>query len=127
MSIRLGSINLTGGSPGKSAYNYAQEGGYTGTEEQFYTDLANPSSAIKVTNVALATSNFVSDSTYSDYAYRGSAAITGVTSDMTPTVTFSMTDAVSGNYSPIAETYNGGVYIYAKVNTAITIESILCV
>lgn len=41
MSIRLGSINLTGGSPGKSAYEYAQEGGYTGTEADFAAILAN--------------------------------------------------------------------------------------
>ena len=29
------------GKPGKSAYQYAVEGGYPGTEEQFYQDLAS--------------------------------------------------------------------------------------
>lgn len=31
------------GSDGKSAYAYAQDGGYTGSEQQFYTDLASMS------------------------------------------------------------------------------------
>ncbi len=30
----------TNGAAGKSAYQYAQDGGYTGTEEQFATSLA---------------------------------------------------------------------------------------
>lgn len=29
------------GDPGKSAYQYAIEGGYTGTEQEFYTDMGN--------------------------------------------------------------------------------------
>ena len=29
------------GADGKSAYAYAQQGGYTGSEQQFYTDLAS--------------------------------------------------------------------------------------
>lgn len=29
-------------------------------------------------------------------------------------VTFDMVQAVSGNFAPVSNTYNGGVYIYAK-------------
>ena len=36
-------INCHGekGDPGKSAYQYATEGGYTGTEQEFYSDMGN--------------------------------------------------------------------------------------
>jgi hypothetical protein len=37
---------------------------------------------------------------------------------------FGYTEAVSGNYSPIAVSTSGGVYLYAKVNTSITVDSI---
>lgn len=67
------------------------------------------------------------DTTYSDYSYKGTIAITGVTTAMIADVVFSLNDANSGNYAPICETYNGGVYIYSKVNTSITIPTIMVV
>ena len=41
------------GLPGKSAYQYAVDGGYTGTEEEFNTLLANVSPAPKAVSVVL--------------------------------------------------------------------------
>ena len=46
---------------------------------------------------------------------------------MVAEVIYSVTDAESGNYASVCETYDGGVYIYSKVNTAITIPTILVV
>ena len=66
------------------------------------------------------------DSTYAGYGYRASVAITGVTTDFVPDVTYGFTEATSGNYAPVATSYAGGVYLYSKVNTAITIASIVC-
>lgn len=40
MSIYKGGINFTRGIGGKSAYEYAVEGGYIGSESQFMVDLA---------------------------------------------------------------------------------------
>ena len=79
------------------------------------------------TNVSVAAADFASDSTYSDYGYKATIALSGVTSDYYPIVTFSPAQAGSGDYAPIAESYNGGIYIYAKVNTAITIPQVYCV
>lgn len=62
--------------------------------------------------------------TYSGYSYRCSVPITGVTSSMFAIVTFAPTEALSGNYAPVCDTYNGGVYIYSKANTSITIPTI---
>lgn len=80
------------------------------------------------TNKSVAASAFVSNSTYADYPFRASVALTGVTSSMIPDVTFSVPDAVSGNYAPVSAAYDGGVYIYAatKPDAAITIPTIIC-
>lgn len=86
---------------------------------------ASKSSAITVNNVSV--SNWAANTTYKDYGYRASVAISGVTTAHVPDVTFGLTEALSGKYAPISETYNGGVYLYSKTNTAITVANILCV
>ena len=68
---------------------------------------------------------WAADTTYSDYGFRGTITLSGVTSAMYAEVVFSVIDATSGNYAPICETYDGGVYIWAKVDDAITIPSIV--
>ena len=47
---------------------------------------------------------------------------------MIPEVIFSMADAISGNFAPVAESYNGGVYLYAadKPEGNIVIPTIIC-
>ena len=81
---------------------------------------------IRSTNISVATSAFVTDTTYESYGYRAAVAITGATANMIPEVTFSLTDAISGTLAPIAECYAGGVYIYAsKVpSAAVTITTL---
>lgn len=69
--------------------------------------------------------NWVSDSTYADYGYKGTITINGVTATMRAEVTFGMEEATSGNYAPICNTTTNGVEIYAKVNDAITIPTIV--
>ena len=80
---------------------------------------------LKFTNITVST--WASDTTYNDYSYRASITLTGVTSSMIAEVIFNVTDAESGNYAPVCETFDGGVYIYSKVNSAITIPTILVV
>lgn len=65
-----------------------------------------------------------SDSLFSSYSYRAAIANADVTESMFAMVTFSPTEAMSGNYAPACQTYAGGIYIYSKVNTAITIPTI---
>ena len=62
---------------------------------------------------------------YNGYSYRCAIPITGVTADTIAEVTFSQAQAESGNYSSICTTYDGGLYVYSKVNTQITIPSII--
>ena len=86
--------------------------------------------AVKLTftNKSVAASAFVSNSTYSDFPYRAAVTLTGVTAAMVPEVFFGLTDAMSGNFAPVAESYAGGIYIYAaaKPSAAVTIPTILC-
>lgn len=79
-------------------------------------------------NVSVAKTAFVADSTYTDFPYRASIALTGVIQSMIPEVVFSVTDAMSGILAPVAETYNGGIYIYASdvPENAVSIPTILC-
>ena len=67
-------------------------------------------------NVEVTTSMFSEDTTYADlgYNYKGTIPISGITTSDVVNVTFNMAQAVSGNFAPISNTYNGGVYIYAK-------------
>ena len=65
-------------------------------------------------SVPVATSAWASDTTYTDYPYRASIVIDGCTANHIPEITFALADATSGNFAPIAETYDGGVYIYAS-------------
>lgn len=69
-------------------------------------------------------SSWESDSTYSDYPYKGTITLEGVDGTMGVEVTFSNDQAISGNYSPICNTTNDAVEIWSKVNTSITIPTI---
>lgn len=90
--------------------------------------LAADAVKLTFTNKSVAASAFVSNSTYSDFPYRAAVALTGVTAAMIPEVFFGLTDAMSGNFAPVAESYAGGIYIYAaaKPSAAVTIPTILC-
>lgn len=85
------------------------------------TNVSNaPSIVLKDTIVSTWTSG-----SYNGYSYRGTIPITGVTANTIAEVTFSQSQAESGNYSSVCTTYDGGLYIYSKVNTSITIPSII--
>ena len=79
---------------------------------------------------AVATTAWTSDATYSDqgYGFRASAPLSGVTTSHIPDVTFAMADAISGNLAPLADTYDGGLYIYAKEQPTATVNiaSVVC-
>ena len=81
-------------------------------------------------NPAVPVSAFVADTTYEEqgYGFRAAVALDGVIDSMIPEVIFGMADAISGKFSPVAETYNGGVYIYAasEPEETVTIPTIIC-
>ena len=81
---------------------------------------------LQFNNVAVV--DFVADTTYEDYPFRAAVALEGVLSSMIPEVVFSLQDATSGLFAPVAETYNGGVYLYATdaPEAGVTVPVIIC-
>lgn len=78
-------------------------------------------------NKTIATSAWASDTTYADYPYRASVALPPITAVSFAEIVFSPVDATSGNFAPVCDTYNGGIYVYAKAvpDAAITIPTII--
>lgn len=83
---------------------------------------------LKFTDTSVTASAFVSDTTYADYPYRAAVELEGVVSGMTPEVVFPVAALADTDFAPVAECYNGGVYIYAAdvPGAAITIPTIIC-
>lgn len=83
---------------------------------------------LQFTNTVVTAASFVSDTTYQDFPYRAAVALTGVLSSMIPDVVLALSDATSGNFAPVAECYNGGIYLYAASapDAALTVPTIIC-
>lgn len=83
---------------------------------------------LQFTDTVVQPATFVADSTYPDFPFRSAVALDGVLESMTPEVVLGVSEAMSGEYAPVAETYTGGVYIYAssKPQAAVTIPTIIC-
>ena len=79
------------------------------------------------TDVSVSTSAWASDTTHADYPFKATIPITGCTVNHIPDVMLSLEDATSGNIAPVADSYAGGIYIYAKEKPTaeITIPTIL--
>ena len=62
------------------------------------------------------------DETYDTYPHRNAVPLAGATADMIPDVVFGAGDAASGNFAPVVESYDGGIYLYAKTAPADVIQ-----
>lgn len=85
-------------------------------------------SPLRFSDITVPASAFSADSTYPDYPYRAAVALTGVTESMIPEVVFSV-GALSGTgFAPVAQCYDGGVYIWADgvPSGDVAIHTILC-
>lgn len=102
------------------------QGQYVGFNSSGEAEAVDPPS-ITTTNKTVPTSAWSSDSTYASlgFNYRASVSVSSVTSSYIPDVNFSPADQYSGNLASFADTYKGGVYIYAKTKPTetVTIES----
>lgn len=70
-------------------------------------------------------SSWVADTNYSGYGYKCELTLSGVTTTDVAEVTYAHAEAITGNYSPVCLTATDKVTIYSKVNTTITIPTIL--
>ena len=69
-------------------------------------------------------SNWVADTTYADFPYKGSIFNDNIKSSTVIYVIFNLTDATSGIYCPVCNTANGVLYIYSKNSDSVTIPTI---
>nr|DAU90459.1 MAG TPA: Receptor Binding Protein [Caudoviricetes sp.] len=108
---------------------------YTALLDNLAQELANLEAGTAVelkklafANTVVAVSAWAEDSTYEDYPYRAAVALSGVTAAMIPDVVFGLAAMADNSFAPVAECYNGGVYIYAAdvPESAITIPTIIC-
>lgn len=77
-------------------------------------------------NMVVAASDWVASTEFEDFAYEAKIALSDfVNFSSIPQVVFGLTEATSGNYAPICKAGDKGVYIYSKVNTAITLPTIV--
>lgn len=90
--------------------------------------LASDVKVLSFTNKTVATSAWVSDTSYTDFPYRAAVSCEGVTAKHYAEVAFAPADAMSGSFAPVAESYDGGVYLYANEmpSAAVTIPTIIC-
>lgn len=88
---------------------------YTSTEVEQAISLALTSvQKLTFSNIGVNAEDFAADSSYEAYPYKASIPLAGVLAASEPRVVFSPTEANSWNFSPVCETYDGGVYIWAK-------------
>lgn len=89
--------------------------------------LAADAVKLTFTNTVVEAASFTADETYGDFPYRAAVPLTGAAEAMTPEVVFGAADAMSGTFAPVAESYAGGVYIYAAEipSAAVTIPTII--
>lgn len=77
-------------------------------------------------NMTVAASDWVASTEFADFPYEAKIALTDfVNFSSIPQVVFGLTEATSGNYAPICKAGDKGVYIYSKVNTAITLPTVV--
>lgn len=113
-------VDASGEPIGSSVYIYTING--ENIVGEYNKDITT---SIKIRNKTV--SNWVRNSTYANYPYRASITDSAVTANMFAEVIYGLAEAESGNYAPICQTFNGGIYIYSKVNTNIIIPTILVV
>lgn len=79
-------------------------------------------------NVEIQPSSWQADETYAEYPFRAAVTLSGVTENFVPDIVLSPEDALSNVFAPIADSYSGGVYLYANEAPAgtITVPTVKC-
>lgn len=70
-------------------------------------------------------SNWVADTTYSSYGYKADITITGITVSDIGIISFAQAEVMTGNYCGVCSTSANTLTIYSRVNTSITIPTII--
>ena len=90
------------------------------TQEQHDRWTNNYSYKIEDTSVT----TWAASTAYAGYAFQAQINIADLSESDFVNVVFGVNDAISGNYAPAIEQYEGYILVFAKVNTTITIPTI---
>lgn len=104
-----------------SATKATQDGSGNVITDTYATKTAVDAKASAIRGTGLSVT-WTSDTSVAGYSYKGTITLAGVTANHCPQVSFAAAQAKSGNYSSYAESGAGVVYVWAKVNTAITVD-----
>ena len=85
-------------------------------------DLLTNNNTYKIENTIVST--WSASTAYTDFGYQSRIDIADLSESDFVNVVFGVNDAVSGNYAPAIEQYEGYILVFSKVNTAITIPTI---
>lgn len=88
---------------------------------------AGDTESLQANFIDVPVSSWVASSEVEGYPYEANIEITGCTSNHQPFVVYDKATAESGNLANEADSYDGGVKIYAKTPVVITISSIICI
>ena len=77
-------------------------------------------------NVVVKSTDWVASTEFADFSYEAKIPLSNFVDYKTvPQVVFDIADTMSGNYAPICKSGDKCVYIYGKVNTAITLKTVI--
>lgn len=122
-----GADEITPAAIGAAAAAHAARHAAGGADEITPAAIGAEKARLQFADVEVAAEDWDADTTYDDYPFRASVALTGTVAAMTPEVIFGLADATSGSFAPVAAAYAGGVYLYAAEvpGATITIPTII--
>lgn len=90
--------------------------------------LAADAAVLAFENVEIQPSAWQADETYAEYPFRAAVTLSGVTENFVPDIVLSPEDALSNVFAPVADSYSGGVYLYANESPSgtITVPTVKC-
>lgn len=93
-----------------------------------FAKLANDAVRLRFQNVVVNASAWAGDTTYTDYPYRASVALSGVDSTMFPEVVIDETDKGKYEFASSSDSYDGGIHLYSSSipENAITLRTVVC-
>lgn len=87
---------------------------FDGSEDVPLDSMGVQPASLYLQNVLVEAASWADDATYSEYRYKAAIAIDGVSAGNYAEGTYAPAEQLSGNYAGVVDTYDGGVYVYAK-------------
>ena len=123
-TAKIKDLNVTAGKLAANAVQTAK----IKDENVTRAKLAPDAKVLAFEDVEIQPSAWQADETYAEYPFRAAVTLSGVTENFVPDIVLSPEDALSNVFAPIADSYSGGVYLYANEAPAgtVTVPTVKC-